>query len=309
MTAAESAKSVSPVRRVWRFLNRPLSEKAIWLWSRWHAIQLFWQNIPVPIRLPFGAWWLARDDHIGRLLRKGEFEPAELRLVARFLQRDMVALDIGAHHGLYTLLASGLVGARGKVLAFEPSDRERKALSLHIALNRCKNVEILSPALGKEAADADLYVVEPSVAGCNSLRPPAADVPGSSSPRRVRVVRLDDQLSALKIDHVDFIKLDVEGAELAVLQGARQVLSRHPRPVILAEVQDIRTAPWGYRAREIITLLEHFNYNLFQPSEHGGLRELSTNIENFDLNVVAIPTEQTQSVLARISALEARSGC
>lgn len=304
MTATDGTKSAGPPRRLWRFLNRPWSEKTIWLQSRWYAIQLFWEKIPVliPMRLAYGGWWVARNDYVGRNLRKGRFESAELRFVGRFLQPDMVVLDIGAHHGLYTLLASRLVGARGKVLAFEPSARERKALSLHMSLNRCKNVQVLPFALGKETTDADLYVVEASASGCNSLRPPASDVLVSSHPQRVRVVRLDDQLSVLKIDHVDFIKLDVEGGELAVLEGASQLLSRRPRPVILAEVQDVRTQPWGYRARKIIDYLRERGYQWFCFSPEGLLETLDINRSSFDGNFVACPEEC-------LTALQSLSHC
>ena len=62
---------------------------------------------------------------------------------------------------------------------------------------------------------------------------------------------------------MDFIKLDVEGAELDVLKGADLLLNRRPRPVILAEVQDVRTQPWGYRARDI-QHLSHKGYKWFR---------------------------------------------
>jgi Methyltransferase FkbM domain len=67
----------------------------------------------------------------------------------------------------------------------------------------------------------------------------------------------------LRISRVDFIKLDVEGAELSFLRGAGRVLSGIHRPVISAEVQDIRTRPWGYAAREIIEFLVQARYCWF----------------------------------------------
>jgi FkbM family methyltransferase len=57
-------------------------------------------------------------------------------------------LDIGAHHGLYTLLASRRVGRRGMVVAFEPSPRERRRLAKHLRVNRCANVEVEACAVG-----------------------------------------------------------------------------------------------------------------------------------------------------------------
>jgi FkbM family methyltransferase len=60
--------------------------------------------------------------------------------VERFLKPNMTVLDIGTHHGFYSLLASYKVGATGQVIAFEPSPRERRRLLWHLRLNRKKNV-------------------------------------------------------------------------------------------------------------------------------------------------------------------------
>ena len=165
----------------------------------------------------------------------------------------MVVLDIGAHHGFYTLLASKIVGLPGKVFAFEPSPRERGALSRHIALNRCRNVTVEALAVGSTNGSGNLFVVQGFQTGCNSLRPPAPDVPGALSSTEIQVVRLDDWLEKNQIDHIDFIKLDVEGGEIEVLNAAERLFLRRSRPVILVEVQDIRTQQWGYPAKEIVT--------------------------------------------------------
>jgi FkbM family methyltransferase len=279
--------------RVRRFARKPLLEKfksiafrAAAFKSRWHEKM---RVIPIPIRLPFGSWWIARNDHIGRPLRAGNFEKAELAFVEGYIQPGMTVLDLGAHHGLYTLLASKRVGASGKVFAFEPSPRERKSLRRHLLLNRCRNVVLESLALGKENAEVDLYVVEEWAAGCNSLRPP--DIPAKTSRTPVRVTRLDDWLNKKEVGPVDFVKLDVEGAELDALRGAEEFLTRAPRPVILAEVQDIRTAPWGYRAKEVIQLLSRKRFRWFSITPAGCLQDLDLSEESFDGNFVAIPEE------------------
>ncbi len=255
-------------------------------------------KLVVPIRLPFRMWWLLRHDHVSGPIWDRTFEISECSFVRRFLQPGMSVLDIGAHHGFYTLLASRLVGPKGRVFSFEPSPRERKALRLHLRLNRCKNVDLQDLALGDQNADSDLYVVEDWAAGCNSLRPP--DVAARTSPVSVHVVRLDDWLTEHKIDRVDFIKLDVEGAELSILKGALRLLKGASRPVILAEVQDTRTLPWGYRARDIVTTLEGWGYQWFQPSARGSLLEIGPDRDAFDANLVAVPSELTREVLYRL---------
>jgi len=224
----------------------------------------------------------------------GEFEPAERAFVGRFLRAGMTALDIGAHHGLYTLLASKLVGPNGQVFAFEPSPRERKALRLNVGLNRCKNVVIEGLALGNEEGEGSLYVVDGHETGCNSLRPPA--LTGETSPIQVRVTSLDGWLGTHLAKSVDFIKLDVEGGELSVLQGAQRLLEGRPRPIILAEVQDIRAHPWGYRASEIIRHLSSKGYKWFSLTADGAVVPLDDQAETFDGNFVACP-EESESLL------------
>ena len=136
------------------------------------------------------------------------------------------------------------------VVAFEPSARERKALLLNLKLNRARNVDVESIALGSSNAQSEFYVVNREETGCNSLRPPVTS--GTTSTTQVEVRRLEDWAVEHHMEHAHFIKLDVEGGELEFLKGAERFLAGSKRPVILAEVQDIRTQPWGYRAKEII---------------------------------------------------------
>jgi FkbM family methyltransferase len=156
-------------------------------------------------------------------------------------------------------------------------------------LNRCRNVVVQDFALGNENAEADLFVVQGTQTGCNSLRPP--QVFSGTLPVRVPVVRLDDWLAKRKFGQVHFMKLDVEGAELETLKGAIQLLGGRPRPVLLVEVQDIRTQPWGYRAEEIQICLRKFGYALFRLLPTGVLEDLELGPSAFDGNCVAWPGE------------------
>jgi FkbM family methyltransferase len=250
--------------------------------------------MPIPLRLGFGAWWLAENGALDHELMYEGFEEAEMRFVKRLVRPGMTVLDIGAHHGLYTLLAAKLVGSRGKVIAFEPSPREYLRLAKHVRVNRCKNVEMESCAVGNETGEADLYLVEGFRDWGNSLRPPV--VPESTRTVRVPVRKVDDVLAARGIEHVDFIKVDAEGAELGILQGAMRLLQTAPEPVILAEVEDICTRQWGYPARQLIQLLARGNYRWYALKEAGGLLPASADEESYDANFVAIPAERAHEV-------------
>jgi FkbM family methyltransferase len=247
-------------------------------------------EMPIPLRLSFGAWWLAEKGALDHELMYNSFEEPEMRLVRRLLSSGKTVLDIGAHHGLYTLLASKAVGGRGRVIAFEPSPREGRRLARHIRVNGCRNVQLEACALAEENGEGELFVVDGYRDWGNSLRPPAVEE--ETRVLKVPIRRLDDVLAQCGVEQVDFIKLDAEGAELAILRGAPKLLTRAPRPVILAEVQDVRTQPWGYAAREITQLLAEWDYHWFSITEAGELYPAAPDDESYDANLAAVPTER-----------------
>jgi FkbM family methyltransferase len=280
------------LERAKRAIQNP-SRAAFALWARWFP------HMPVPLRLSFGAWWVLRNDAMGNLIRQGNFEPAEISFVSRFLKPGMMVLDVGAHHGMYSLLASKRVGPLGKVFAFEPSPRERKALILHLRLNSCNNVSVQPLAVGERNYSTEFFVADANDAGCNSLRHPGIDT--GLTQIAVQVARLDDWILEQKIGGVDFIKLDVEGGELSVLRGATKLLSGGLRPVILAEVQDVRTLQWGYQAKEIISFLSQRGYQWFALSLDGSLNRMDAAGQQFEGNYVAWPEECDTEQLARFA--------
>ena len=293
----EPITEISIWNRVSRFARRPWCEKRKSLGLRWFRL---FPGVPFPIRLSSGCWWLAVNDAGGVGLLDDKFEKPERQFVDRYLRPGMTVLDIGAHHGLYTLLAAQRVGSHGRILAFEPSPRERNLLLRHLRLNRCRNVRIEPFALGSVDGAANLFVVEGRETGCNSLRKP--DISDVTKEVSVRVRRLDEVLEASAIQRVDFIKLDAEGGELEILRGAGRFLEQSPRPVILAEVQDIRTHPWGYDARQIVTFLHEREFFWFKPLQDGSLESVEVGRAEYDGNFVAIPQERMADVLQRFRA-------
>jgi hypothetical protein len=94
------------------------------------------------------------------------------------------------------------------------------------------------------------------------------------------------------------MKLDAEGAELSVLYGALKVLNRDSRPAMLVEVQDVRTRPWGYAARELLQFLMRMDYQWFAIAAKGALLPNSCEEETYDANLVALPAERTEEFLS-----------
>ena len=289
--AKEAANSSGLATRFSRFARKPLHKQYKSLAVK---LQRRFPSLPIPMRLPYGGWWLAGTGAVDRGVLYGSFESAELRFVERFIKPGMMVFDIGAHHGLYTILASKMAGEKGHVHAFEPSPRERAQLKRNLGLNRCKNVEIHSVALGREKGKATLNLVDGTEDGCNSLRAPNVEQP--TVPVEVEVEMLDDFLQQSGVREIDFVKLDVEGAEMSVLQGAEGLFRLARRPVIFAEISDVRTGPWGYAAREILEWLEDRGFEWFEVTTGGGLRRTYLKQAFYDHNLVAVPREKMDQI-------------
>jgi FkbM family methyltransferase len=283
--------------RIRRFLARPTREK---YWAIQRRLVARWSGNPNAFRLPFGSYWLPEGSFLDDSLSWNAFEPVEALFVEHMLQPGMTMIDIGAHHGFYTLLASKRVGRKGRVLAFEPSPRERERLRKHLQINHCGNVSVYPYALGSGDGQGELFLVKGPEDYCNSLRPPVVNSPLEKI--NVRVVALDKFLDEKGVRHVDFLKIDTEGAERDVLSGARNLLRRTPRPIVLCEVADIRTTPWGYPAYQILEFMRDLDYGWFSIVQNGTLTPLTPEHDLHDTNLVAVPTERTSQVLCSLTS-------
>lgn len=229
---------------------RPLRPRIRRVWN--HLLP----GASLPLRVSPGLWWIAESDAVSDMLFEGTFETAERALVRDLLRPGMTVLDVGAHAGLYTMTAARLVAPGGRVIAFEPSARERARLERHLRLNRMREVTIEPLAVGAVEGEVDLFVVDGKQTGSNSLRPP----PGESvRAARVPICRLDAYVTRHRLGRIDFVKVDVEGGERDVLRGAAALFGRD-RPVLMCEIEPARIAPWNYDPREIFDLVSAWNY-------------------------------------------------
>lgn len=156
----------------------------------------------------------------------GLYELRKVGEIRRRLGAGGVFVDVGANQGDFALLAAGLVGPGGRVLAFEPEPGNAAAIRSNIALNGLTNVELREAALSDRVGTATLH--RSAVSGWHSLRPDLPDRDRDAT--TVAVQALDD----LGLPRLDLLKIDVEGAEAAVIAGARDTLYRH-RPVVLLD--------------------------------------------------------------------------
>jgi FkbM family methyltransferase len=277
---------------------------------RWTALRraALWdfaleRKLRVPLRVPWYAGTtvdvtLGNDQSLC-LYVSGSFEPNEFAFIDRVLAPGMTVVDVGANDGLYTVFAARRVGPSGRVLAVEPSSRERANLARNVERNKLSNVTVWPSALGAVAGQANLKIAHGLHAGHNTFGTFAYDDVLAVDSELVAVETLDDVVQRRALEHVDFIKVDVEGAEVGVLQGARQVLMSS-RPLLLIEANEPALQAQGTSVQELLTLLRsEFRYDILVFSAHTGGVEVMKDGAAVSPNIVAVPTERTPDILAK----------
>ncbi len=200
---------------------------------------------------------------------RDNYEP-ELLYLEKVLSSGKVFVDAGANYGIFTLLASKVVGPTGRVISFEPSVRAFPVLQHNIALNGFKNIIALPIALTEESGKQLLY--HDLAIGCDTLgRYP----PSQIGAEEVVTEPLDDVLRRASIDHVDVIKMDVQGAEELVLRGAGNTLSS-AHPVIIFEVWPEGAELLGLSPYGAWELLESAGYEFFATDPRGMLSPIKS---------------------------------
>jgi len=164
--------------------------------------------------------------------------------------------DIGAHIGTYTVIGAKLTGPKGHVIAYEPHDVTRRFLTTHLKWNGvCNRVTVRDVCLGAQAGWQDFYYGAGAEAaeGMNGLVP----VEGFQK-KGVRVATLDEEIECTGLSP-NLVKVDVEGGEWDVLQGAQQTLARC-RPTLLLSVHPPALAKIGITPERLFSFLAAQGY-------------------------------------------------
>ena len=154
------------------------------------------------------------------------YEPDVTAAIEKLCRPGFTVLDIGANIGAHALRLSKIVGASGRVYAFEPTDYAYQKLIHNISLNQFNNIIPVQIAL------SDKNLLQQSIHFKSSWPTSGKSVEQESI---VDFIKLDDWCNKENIEHVDLIKLDVDGNEYSLIKGAEYMLTNH-HPIILMEV-------------------------------------------------------------------------
>src|SRR5215213_3633484 len=252
----------------------------------------------IPVRIEHGGIVYAdlRVSSSHRLLMDRDWESDEQSVMRRFIEPGNTVFDIGAHIGIHTILLSHLVGPEGSVFAFEPNTELLPSLEQTISV--LPNVTLHKIALSDETAEGLLVV--PGDATMASLRDWTDGMHGSTHNVACELHRLDDMSLRGVLQQPDFIKCDVEGAELLVFRGGRKMLDRADAPIVLFEANTNSARGFGLpmsAAMDFLASLNASGYHFFEI-ERGAKLVPVRSLRSNHTNVLAVPDSRIPSILA-----------
>lgn len=162
--------------------------------------------------------------------------------------------DIGGYVGVLTLFFARAVGTQGQVFTFEPNPRNFEELSYNINLNKFTNIQLFNVGFGTAEEMLDM-IVDPVYPSRSTIKVEWASSPQKSKVIPVHIYALDDFLQKNSLPVPDFVKIDAEGAELDILDGMQDLLTRR-KPQLFVEVH-------GLLSVELVQMLLKYGYSLY----------------------------------------------
>ena len=243
-------------------------------------------------------WIRGNDRFVSRSVADGSHEPAKTAFVRRQVTRGMNVLDIGANIGWFTINMAMLVGSGGRVDAFEPREDIAHYLRRTVAENKLGNVVVHRCALADANGDGTIaFDEQDDNPGSTHLL--VGEPPPGATTKEVALRRLDSMVWA----GVDFIKIDVEGAEKLVLDGAEIVLSRD-RPLILSGIREpLLRRTSRVSVADYLAYFAGIDYEIRKLLPNGRCGEYVTDedvaVAGDSLSVACMPAEKAPDVLLR----------
>ena len=200
-----------------------------------------------------------KNDAIGKwIVELGSWEPHITELMVTYIKNGDNCLDIGSNFGYHSITMSMLVGESGKTFSFEPMKAFYHLILANSHLNNLDNLFVFNKAVGKE--NTSVYIQEPNVDTSYIINHGDTSITTIQTGRKVEMVTID----TLDLPKIKFIKLDVQGHELMVLQGAKNKIL-HDKPFMIIEMEPHQVSKFGYTIEELITfIIIELKYDVYQ---------------------------------------------
>lgn len=267
-----------------RYIFRPIAHILAQLIScsqrltQWAVNRDFFAKHSILIRLRMPSDEVAEVDGIkfhfdfsnplNRLVYFKHYERNDLMHLLSHTKAGDCCIDIGANFGAYTLYLGQKVGSEGRVFAFEPHPEVFSRLRRNIALNPHMNITALPFALSSSTRKGTMHLhpenTDIGAIDCNS---------SAAYTKEINLITLDEFIIQEKISKVNLIKMDVEGHELSVLEGAKKTLRNGAVDYILVEFASLYWRSKGINISAFIKRFEDLGYKLIPTDSYNKLRK------------------------------------
>lgn len=207
--------------------------------------------------------FLDKRDSLGLSVR-GIYEPFETETVQKEIKEGDIVLDIGANIGYYTLIFAKIVGENGKIFAFEPDPTNFLLLKKNVEINGYKNVILIEKAVFNKTEKARLYLSDNTAIDHRIYNPIYKNENRKSI--NVEAICIDNYFENYA-GKIDFIKMDIQGAEASAFQGMSNLLKKNDAIKIITEFFPNGLKAAGTSSEEYLKLLTDSDFKLYDINE------------------------------------------
>ncbi|HMM81112.1 MAG TPA: FkbM family methyltransferase [Pyrinomonadaceae bacterium] len=220
-------------------------------------------------------------DYVSHYLYFGFKDRSHEKLMSLVKAGDTV-LDVGTNYGSTILQFAKIIAENGRAYGFEPDPVNFAICVKNLGLNTFHHISVENIGLGREEGELTLVVNTESNRGMNRVGVPV----DRQEWHKVKMCRLDKWVQQNEIDKIDLIKIDVEGFEMEVLAGARELLKTFS-PALFIEIDDNNLRQQGASAKEAVMFLEDYGYSITN-SESGNVLSSKDDFSGCHFDIVCV---------------------
>ncbi|MBA3679827.1 MAG: FkbM family methyltransferase [Bacteroidetes bacterium] len=214
---------------------------------------------------------------------ESNYEKENVEFLTKTCKKDMTVIDIGAHLGLISVIIAKLVGEKGQVHSFEPTPATFTLLKKIISLNNFE--KIIYPhnkAVSNFNGLVDFFVDANEGSNANSL---VARKDKSRESQKIKVDTLDNIVKELKLEKLDLVKIDAEGSEQDVLNGAKETIKTFA-PIIILAIHPALIKNNNQNTADIFDIIHSFNYTVYYKEQVLSKEAFCNNSDFFDVHLI-----------------------
>ena len=182
-------------------------------------------------------------------------------LVNQIVKKNDIVIDIGANIGYFTILFAKLVGENGKVYAFEPTNQYFNSLKENVLINELSNVEIFKKGFSDKNQELEINI---DASSATIHQPIPEEI---ISKEIIRLSTLDDFIEEKKIGRINFIKIDIDGHEPFVMDGAIKSIQKN-RPIIILEISHLHYFNAGITAWDFYDKIKSWGFHIYYEKDN-----------------------------------------